>query len=79
MNILYGNLIVEDENKKTLTLKNVVFKENAEFFLERKQKKQYKIKAILKSKIIGQTQKSKKYTNVKKSNETRNKKSGTYE
>jgi len=79
MKILYGDIIVEDENKKTITLKDVVFKENAKIYLNRKQKKEYKIKAILKSKIISQTQKSKNFTNVKKSNETRNKKSGSYE
>ena len=79
MNILFGNLIVEDQNKKTITLKDVVFEENAKIYFNRKQKKEYKIKAILKSKIIGQTKKSKNFTNVKKSNETRNKKSGSYE
>jgi hypothetical protein len=71
-NILFGSIEVIEKNKKT-RIEKAVFIEDAN---------EYKGLAIVKKidcKIVGQTNTSKSYTEVKASNEKRNKITGTYE
>jgi hypothetical protein len=70
--IRYGSIIIQD-GKNTKTLNEVVFREDAT---------EYKGKKILKkldSRCVGYVHKNKKYSEVKKSNEQRNKITGAYE
>jgi len=71
-NILYGDIIVID-GKKEKTLKEVVFTEGDTIY------KKMIIKKILTFKIVGQTNISKSYTEVKASDEKRNNITGAYE
>ena len=60
-------------NKKEVKIIDAVIKENDKIY------KSMPIIKVIESKIIGQTNVSKEYTKVKRSNETRNKITGTYE
>jgi hypothetical protein len=71
-NILFGNLEVFD-GKKKIIIQEAVFTEGAQFY------KKMNIIKIHSFKIVGQTHILKDYTNVKKSNEARNKITGAYE
>jgi hypothetical protein len=71
-NILFGDLEVYD-GKKKVSVKNAVFTEGAQVY------KKMNIIKIHSFKIVGQTHILKDYTNVKKSNEARNKTTGSYE
>jgi hypothetical protein len=71
-NILFGTIKVFD-GKKHLVIEKAVFKEDS------KEYKKMSIIDIIKFKIIGQTNISKEYTEVKASNEKRNKITGAYE
>ena len=71
-NILFGYLEVYDGKKKVI-VKNAVFTEGAQVY------KKMNIIKIHSFKIVGQTHILKDYTNVKKSNEARNKTTGSYE
>ncbi|MFY7937121.1 MAG: hypothetical protein ACOVOQ_07085 [Flavobacterium sp.] len=71
-NILYGDIVVID-GKKEKTLKEVVFTEGDTIY------KKMIIKKILTFKIVGQTNISKSYTEVKASDEKRNNITGAYE
>ena len=71
-NILFGDIQVFD-GKKSISIKNAVFIENDFNY------KGMTITKIISSKIVGQKNKSKSYTEVKASNETRNKITGAYE
>lgn len=71
-NILFGSIEVIEKNKK-IRIEKAVFIEDAN---------EYKGLAIVKKidcKIVGKTNTSKSYTEVKASNEKRNKITGTYE
>jgi len=70
-NILFAKIKVM--NKKEVKIIDAVIKENDTIY------KAMQIIEVIESKIIGQTNVSKKYTEVKRSNETRNKITGTYE
>jgi hypothetical protein len=71
-NILYGDIVVID-GKKEKTLQEVVFTEGDTIY------KKMIIKKILTFKIVGQTNTSKSYTEVKASDEKRNNITGAYE
>lgn len=71
-NILFGLIEVIEKNKKT-RIEKAVFIEDANEY------KGLQIIKIIDCKVIGQTNTSKSYTEVKASNETRNKITGTYE
>jgi hypothetical protein len=71
-NILYGDIVVID-GKKEKILKEVVFTEGDTIY------KKMIIKKILTFKIVGQTNISKSYTEVKASDEKRNNITGAYE
>lgn len=71
-NILFGDIQVRDKTKLN-TIKNAVFIEGEWIY------KGFTIIKVISSKIIGQTNTSKEYTEVKGSNETRNKITGAYE
>ena len=71
-NILFGTIKVFD-GIKYITVENAVFKEDS------KEYKKMSIIDIIKFEVIGQTNISKKYTEVKASNEKRNKITGAYE
>jgi hypothetical protein len=71
-NILFGDLIVMDK-KKEKTIKHAVFTEGDEYY------KEMSIKKVLNYKIVGQTNALKTYTEVKASDEIRNKITGAYE
>lgn len=71
-NILFGEIQVRDKTKLN-TIKNAVFIEGEWMH------KGFTIIQVISSKIIGQTNTSKEYTEVKASNEKRNKITGTYE
>jgi hypothetical protein len=60
-------------NKKEVKIIDAVIKENDTIY------NAMPIIEVIESKIIGQTNVSKEYTEVKRSNETRNKITGTYE
>lgn len=71
-NILFGKIEVYN-GKKNIIINDAIFIEES---------KDYKMMSIIKvieSKIIGQTNISKEYIEVKMSNETRNKITGAYE
>lgn len=68
-NILFGDI----EIKNNKIIKNAVFIEGEWMY------KGFTIIKVISSKIIGQTNTSKEYTEVKGSNETRNKITGAYE
>jgi len=71
-NILFGDIQVRDKTKLN-TIKKAVFIEGEPMY------KGFTIIKVISSKIIGKTNTSKSYTEVKASNETRNKITGTYE
>lgn len=71
-NILFGDLIVID-GKKEKIIKEAVFSEGQEVY------KKMTIKKVLNFKIVGQKNESKSYTEVKASDEKRNKITGAYE
>jgi hypothetical protein len=71
-NIMYGDIEVDDGNKIIL-IKNSVFIENDFHY------KGMTITKIISSKIVGQKNESKSYTEVKGSDEKRNKITGAYE
>ena len=60
-------------NKKEVKIIDAVIKENDKIY------KSMPIIEVIESKIIGKTNVSKEYTEVKRNNETRNKITGTYE
>jgi len=70
--ILYGTLKVFN-GKKNIIIANAVFNEDSKIY------KKMDIVEIISFEVVGQTNISKEYTEVKKSNETRNKITGTYE
>lgn len=71
-NILFGDIQVRDKTKVNV-IKNAVFIEDEWMY------KGMTIIKVISSKIIGQTNTSKEYTEVKASNEIRNKITGAYE
>jgi hypothetical protein len=71
-NILYGDIQVFN-GKKSIYIKNAVFIENDFNY------KGMTITKIISSKIVGQKNESKSYTEVKGSDEKRNKITGAYE
>lgn len=71
-NILFGDIQVRDQNKVNV-IKNAVFIEDEWIY------KGLTIIKVLTSKIVGQTNTSKEYTEVKASDEIRNKITGAYE
>lgn len=71
-NILFGDIIVIDK-KKDKTIRDAVFCEGDLIY------KKLPIKKILSSKIVGKTNISKAYTEVKASEEKRNNITGAYE
>jgi hypothetical protein len=71
-NILYGDLIVIEKNKKK-QLKNCVWTEGDLMY------KNNKIINVLNSKVVGQTAINLGYTEVKKNDEIRNNITGAYE
>jgi len=71
-NILFGDIIVIEKNKDK-NIKNAVFCEGDLIY------KNMPIKKILTFKIVGQTNISKSYTEVKASDEKRNNITGAYE
>jgi hypothetical protein len=71
-NILFGDLIVKDGNKKK-ELKNCVWTEGDTIY------KKKDIIKILSFKIVGQTSVTKDYTEAKKNEEIRNNITGAYE
>jgi hypothetical protein len=71
-NILYGDLIVIEKNKKK-QLKNCVWTEGDLVY------KNNKIVNVLNSKIVGQTAINLGYSEVKKNDEIRNNITGAYE
>jgi hypothetical protein len=70
-NILFAKIKVM--NKKEVKIIDAVIKENDKIY------KSMPIIEVIESKIIGKTNVSKEYTEVKRNNETRNKITGTYE
>ena len=72
INILFGDIIVKDGNKKT-TLPGCVFKEGDTHY------KKKEIVEILSFKIVGQTAITNGYTEASKSDEVRNNITGAYE
>lgn len=71
-NILFGKIEVYN-GKKNIIIEDVVFIEQCKTY------KKMNIIKVIESKIIGKTNISKEYTEVKMSNETRNKITGAYE
>jgi hypothetical protein len=71
-NILFGKIEVYN-GKKNIIIEDVVFIEECKTY------KKMNIIKVIESKIIGQTNISKEYIEVKMSNETRNKITGAYE
>jgi len=71
-NILFGKIEVYN-GKKNIIINDAIFIE------ESKDYKMMNIIKVIESKIIGKTNISKEYTEVKMSNETRNKITGAYE
>jgi hypothetical protein len=80
--ILYGTIIVADEQAVRGKGANIKIKRKVEQAVFKKSDTEWKglkILDIVESKVVGYTNTSKKYTEVKVSNETRNKITGTYE
>jgi hypothetical protein len=71
-NILFGKIEVYN-GKKNIIIEDVVFIEECKTY------KKMNIIKVIESKIIGKTNISKEYTEVKMNNETRNKITGNYE
>ena len=71
-NILFGKIEVYN-GKKNIIIEDVVFIEQCKTY------KKMNIIKVIESKIIGKTNISKEYIEVKRSNETRNKITGAYE
>lgn len=71
-NILFGKIEVYN-GKKNIIIEDVVFIDDCNTY------KKMNIIKVIESKIIGKTNISKEYTEVKMSNETRNKITGAYE